>query len=331
VFITPAVAGKTLYIGSCSGRFLALDAATGVLRWVYDTAVDGPAAEFHGDVLIDGDLLFVGADAEPVGHLYAFELATGKVAWKLPFPGGVPAQVLGGGDLVYGQAASGEVWALERHTGKMVWIHRAVSPGAARPLQLDPVLAGDRLVAGWPNGDVEAVNASTGELLWRAALGSRPNTSLVAAGGRVLVGTADGKLHRLALADGKAAGPIEVGGMPFGDLVVVERCLVVLTARDGYQVSCRDPDGGEARWQRSFTSELLTFRPLQLGRELVVGYRDALVGLRLDDGLDAWSCAIAGVPRGLSAAGEQLFVGTLAGVVMAFPQRALEECKPAPP
>jgi outer membrane protein assembly factor BamB len=322
VFITPAVAGDTLYIGSCSGRFLALDAATGVERWTHDTATDGPSAEFHGDVLIDGDLLFVGADADPVAHLYAFELATGRVVWKLSFPGGVPAQVLGRGELIFAQAAAGEVWALDRRTGQLAWMHEAVSAGGPNRHQVDPVLAGERLIVGWPSGDVEALDVSSGELAWRSSTGSRLNTSLALVGDQVLVGSIDGKLHRLAVADGSASPPIPLEAMPFGDLVVTDRCLLVLTMKDGYRLTCRDLERGEPLWERVFASELTTFRPLRLDEEVIVGHRGSLVGLRLRDGGDAWSCSLAGVPRGLHATQRHLFVGTLAGVVMALPRQA---------
>jgi outer membrane protein assembly factor BamB len=351
VFITPAVAGATLYIGSCSGRFLALDLATGEPRWSHDTAKDGAPAQFHGDVLLQDGFVFVGADADPVGHLYAFDVASGRLAWKLAFPGGVPAQVLGRAGVVFAQAANGEVWALEARTGKVAWTHRAESAGPLNLRQVDPVLAGDRLVVGWPSGDVEALDASSGRLLWRAATGSRLNTSIVVAGSHVLVGAMDGKLHRLALADGAAKGARALGGLPFGDLMVTDRCLLVLTMKDGahegletdvgtgsdehplvphldhllYRLSCRDEERGEPRWEREYPSEITTFRPLVLDGEVIVGYRGRLTALRVADGSDVWACAVEGVPRGTSADAEQLYVGTLAGTVVAFPRRQIAQ------
>lgn len=290
---------------------------------MYDTSTDGPPAQFHGDVLVSGGMLLVPSDAEPVGHLYAFELGTGRLAWKLAFPGGVPAQVLGRGKLVYAQAASGEVWALDRRTGKRAWMHAAASQSAAGFSQADPALAGDRLVVVWPSGDVEALKASSGKLLWRASIGARPNTSLLVVGANVLVGAMDSKLHRFALADGTAMSPIALAGTPFGDLVVADRCLLVLTMLANYTLSCRDPERGELTWERSFNEELTTFRPLRWGDDVIVGYRGTLLGLRLEDGADAWSCTVDGMPRGLNAAGDELYVGTFAGVVMALPRRAI--------
>jgi len=319
VFITPAVAGSTLYIGSCSGRFYALDIVTGADRWAYDTSADGSPAQFHGDVLIAGNRLFVGADAQPVGHLYAFDAVSGRVAWKLPFPGGVPARVLGRGDVVYAQASGGEAWAVEGATGELVWLHEAVGPGAVSQRQVDPLLAGDSLVVGWPSGDVEALDAVTGDLVWSARIGQRLNTSLAAVGGHVVVGAVDGKLHALALADGRPRPPIDLGGLPYGDLVATDRCLLVLHSSGDHSLSCLDVARGESVWTRKFASEIGTFRPLLLGDAVVVGYAGRLVGLDLADGTDAWSCAVDGVPRGLNADDDRLYVGMQSGTVTALP------------
>jgi outer membrane protein assembly factor BamB len=308
-----------LYIGSCSGRVYALDLATGADRWVYDSSADGAPAQFHGDPLLAGGRLFIGGDADPAGHLYAFDAASGSVAWKLPSPGGVPAQVLARGDLVYAQTAAGEVWAVDQATGEVAWLHRAAGPGAAGRRQVDPVLEGDRLVVGWPSGDVEALDAATGELLWRARLGQRLNTSLAAAGGHVLVGSVDGELHALALVDGHPRPPIDLGGLLYGDLVASGRCLLVLQAGDGHSLSCLDAARGVTVWRRSVPAEIGTFRPLLLGEAVVIGYAGRLVALDLTDGAEAWSCAVEGVPRGLAADGDRLYVGMLSGKVTALP------------
>lgn len=324
MFITPAVAGETLYVGSCSGRFFAFDAATGTERWVYDTTADGPAAQFHGDMLIQGDQLVVGADVEPTGHLYAFDRTSGRVLWKLPSPGGVSTQVLAGEGLVYAQTTYGEVWAVDAATGRRVWTHAAVGPGAVGWRQVDPVLAGKRLIVAWPSGDVEALDVASGRLLWRVPLAQTPNTSLAVVGPHVLVGTMEGRLHRLSLADGAASPAIDLGGRLFGDLVAADRCLLVLAAVEGYSVTCLDATQGKSVWRRSFPAELDTFRPLLLGDVVVVGYRGRLVALALADGTDAWSCPIDGVPRGLNADEQRLYVGTLGGPVVALP---LAECR----
>jgi len=64
VFVSPAVAGDLVYVGSCSGTYFALNRSTGARRWTYDTRQDGDAAQFHGNPLITDDLVVTGSDGQ---------------------------------------------------------------------------------------------------------------------------------------------------------------------------------------------------------------------------------------------------------------------------
>lgn len=81
MFSVPAVAGDSVFVGSCSGVFYALNKTTGQLQWSYDITKDGKQISFHGNPLITGDLILIGTDrsCEPdgVGHVYAFDRRTG--------------------------------------------------------------------------------------------------------------------------------------------------------------------------------------------------------------------------------------------------------------
>ncbi|MBA9005509.1 outer membrane protein assembly factor BamB family protein [Thermomonospora cellulosilytica] len=86
----PARVGDTLYVGGPDSRFYALDARTGATRWVFDLR---PHA---GEV------------APPEGHLFA----------KNPVRDG-PAVA---GDKVFFGDSRGNIFALNRHTGRLAWM-----------------------------------------------------------------------------------------------------------------------------------------------------------------------------------------------------------------
>ncbi len=67
-----AVRGNLVYLGSSSGRFYALDAASGATQWTYDTA----AAIAGGPVLNPAGPIFFGSDA-----IYALNV-DGSLAWS---------------------------------------------------------------------------------------------------------------------------------------------------------------------------------------------------------------------------------------------------------
>jgi len=64
------------------------------VRWSYDIHQDGNQTSFHGNPLITDQLVLIGTDKScasgGIGHVYAFDRATGAVRWKyraLSFPG----------------------------------------------------------------------------------------------------------------------------------------------------------------------------------------------------------------------------------------------------
>jgi outer membrane protein assembly factor BamB len=329
VFITPAVAGDRLYFGSCAGSYYAVDRASGEVAWSYDTSQDGPTAQFHGDALITDELVVVGSDAQPMGQLYAFDRATGDARWKIPFPGGVAAELHRHGESVLAVAIAGEVWAVDLATGYPIWTVEEGPQEARGALSLDPALAGSRLFVPWRSGTVDALAAATGERLWRRDFESALNTSALVIGGEVVAGSADGRLYRLSPETGEMLGSFATAGAPYGDLTEAGGCLLALSAEGEldesmqpggpYHLACLEPGLERVRWRHTTDRELTIFRPLAWEGQVVAGGRDTLIALDLATGELLWELPIEGVPRGLGAAGDALYVGTLGGKVFALP------------
>jgi outer membrane protein assembly factor BamB len=329
VFITPAVAGERVHVGSCAGTFLAVDRSSGEAAWSYDTSQDGPAAQFHGDALLTEELVVVGSDAWPTAHLYAFDRETGEVRWKIPFGGGVTTEIQRHGDLALAVAFSGEVMALELATGFPRWIYEDAPEEAEASRGGDPTLAGSRLFVPWRPGSVDALDAATGERLWRQELGAELNTSALVFGGELVVGSRDGHLHRLSPETGEVLGSVATGGAPYGDLTEAGGCLLALSAAGEldesmepagpYSLACLEPGLERVRWRHESDRQISTFRPLVHEGQVIAGGRDTLFALSLADGSVLWRRPIDGVPRGLGASNEALYVGTLGGKVFALP------------
>lgn len=327
MFITPAVAGAHVYIGSCSGKFYAFAAASGAVVWSHDTAQDGESAQFHGDALITDELVIVGSDTRPLGFLYAFERPTGEVRWRIPFKGGVATDVWRHGELALAVAVSGEVVAVEIATGDTRWLVEGEPAKGARPG--DPALRDGRLYVPWRSGAVEAFDAATGERLWRRDLGAVLNTSIEAIGDSLVVGDLDGRLHRLRAEDGTPLSYLQTTGVPYGELVVGEGCLFTLLALGGvgeemrfagpHEIVCFEPDLSTLRWRRQVAEPWGTFHPLVWRGRVIVGFEGTLLALSSTDGSLIWQRSIPGLPRGLGASATDLFVGTLPGPVLALP------------
>ena len=117
-------------------------------------------------------------------------------------------------------------------------------------------------------------------LLWTATTGGPVKSSAAIAAGRVFVGSNDGKLHALALVDGKEiwatalGGPIESSPLVLGDLVCVG-------SSDG-QLYAVAAASGEVRWKyatgdRILGAPIAARLPGGAGEIVVVGSYDAKV------------------------------------------------------
>lgn len=200
----PAVAGNLLVVGTLDGHVYAFDAATGKRLWSaeVDNEVISPPA-------IDAGNVYVRTNS---GYVYAFDGSTGARKW-LNDQGNVPLLSLRGngpllaahGVVLFG-SDDGKVVSLRSDTGGIQW-QIPITRGLGRTdiqklddaddtLQLD----GNTLYATAYHGDLVAIDAAQGQLLW-----NRPFSSYVGVGvaSNELVGVDD---HSLVWAFSKNGG-----------------------------------------------------------------------------------------------------------------------------
>jgi outer membrane protein assembly factor BamB len=70
-----------VYFGSCDGGFYCIDRTSGDEKWRFDVETDGERTKaIYSDPLIFDDLVCFAAGE---GQVYALDLATGALRWKL--------------------------------------------------------------------------------------------------------------------------------------------------------------------------------------------------------------------------------------------------------
>lgn len=315
-----------MIIGSCAGTLYSLDRRTGEPIWFHDTRADGPSAEFHGEPLLLGDRLVIPTDSDPKGHLYSFDTRSGELSWKVPFHHGVATTPMLVGERIVVVSADGEVAAIESKSGRIDW---RVTPFGARkpnPFIPSPASAANRVLVADNTNQIVALDAKDGATLWRKTLSARANTSLIVIGDKVVVGTADGFLHWIAIKSGDIEKQVRMGGAPHGTPVSTGDLLFVLTSTGSSRLVALDAVSGAIRWQQETPKEWTSYRPLVTGSNVIVGNDDKeLCAFDVTSGVRRWCRAVGQVPRGLGISQDGiLYVGSLSGVVQAFRLSAQE-------
>jgi outer membrane protein assembly factor BamB len=182
---TPAVANDTVYVGSADGSLYAVAQTTGKLRWRYRTGsrvVSSPAVS-------EGIVYFGSYDS----NFYAVHAATGKLAWKFK---------TGGERRFEGTHLHGSLPAPE------------LMPDPFDVYLSSPAVWHDAVYFGSGDGNVYALNAKTGVLVWKFKTGDVVHASPAIADGVLFIGSWDSYMYALDAENGKERWRFKTGEDP---------------------------------------------------------------------------------------------------------------------
>lgn len=313
-----------LYAGSCNGVVRAVERTTGRLLWASEVGPGTGDYYFHGNPLIAGNTLVIGADTGVSGtksaSIHALDRRTGRERWRYPAGSGAAASIVGWGPLAYAASLDGRLLALDVESGSLRWSFPVTMWGWEGAAVLDR-----RVYVGGRDGTLSALGADSGRLLWQAAAGSGISTSVVALPGGLYVGTADGLLHRIEAATGAVIASLLLDTVlrPRGVPVVAGNSLLVLLAdRRGVPRALVSVDLALTRvgWRQAASAPWSTPRVFVSNGVALVGTEaGALHAYCLGSGDRAWSREVGGTVRSIGGANGQLYVGTSDGVLRALP------------
>ncbi|MBW2735558.1 MAG: PQQ-binding-like beta-propeller repeat protein [Deltaproteobacteria bacterium] len=155
----------TVYIGSSSGRFLALS-PKGELIWEMRAQGGISSQPWYNP---RSSLIYFGADD---GRLYAVEAATGKVRWSYATKGRIRHKPAYSNGLLLFTSSENRIYAVDALSGRWRWQYDREHPegfniaGHAGVLLVEGVA-----YTGFSDGRVVALKAATGEVIWTKNLG----------------------------------------------------------------------------------------------------------------------------------------------------------------
>jgi outer membrane protein assembly factor BamB len=239
----------TLYVTTPFAKVIALDAATGQKRW--ETALPAP---LHAPPSISDGRVFVQTVDD---HLFVLAADDGRQLWDYQAVS-EPTTLLGGpapavlGTVLVAAFSSGEVYAFQVETGRVLWneqlggVGAAASSGTLTDIHGAPVIDRELTFAASYAGTLAALDLRRGGRAWDAGIGSAQTPWV--AGDFLYVLTNDAELVCLVRADGRVrwvtplprfedpeerTGPIYWSGPVLGG----DRLLVTSSVGDAFSVS----------------------------------------------------------------------------------------------
>lgn len=272
--LRPAAAEGVVYAASHDGEVVATTAANGRRAWVAKTK-----ASLSAGPEVGAGVVVLGSSD---GDVIALDVATGEQRWRVSIGSEVLARPLIAHDLVVIRTVDGHLEGLSLTDGSKRWAVDEQVPRLTLRGTAAPVLAGDKIIAGFDSGKVIAVDSRNGDVLW--------DTIVNAPRGRT-------ELERLADID----SPAHVAG---DDVFVV-----------GFQgrVAMLALDSGQIWWARDASS----YRGFAMDDDNIylTNSDSVVVAMKRTDGAVLWEQP-ALRRRGLSAPaidGDALLVGDFEG------------------
>ena len=278
----PVVADGEIFAMDALGVVSAYRADTGAKLWSIDlTPKDKDGGAVGGGVAFDRGRLFV---TTAYGDVVALDGKNGKVVWRqrigIPFRTGPTVD----DSRVFAISYDNQVHALTEADGKVIWTYSGVAESAELLGGASPAVQNGVVVAPLSSGELVALRADSGRVVWSDALTRAGRVSAVGTindirgrpvidRGQVYAVSHAGRMVAIDLASGDRLWEQEISGvqMPW----VAGDFIYLLTADS--EIACLERRDGRVRWVR----QLAKFAKPEAKTEPITWYGPVLASDRL--------------------------------------------------
>jgi outer membrane protein assembly factor BamB len=250
----PVIAEGRAYAMDAGTQVTAVDAQSGARIWTFDVEPKEDSGGAGGGVAVAGDRLFV---ATGFAQLIALEAATGKEIWRSALTAPLRAGPTVAAGKVFAVTIDNQVHALDAATGRKLWAHAGITENAGLYGSASPAFEGNIVIATFSSGEIFALRADNGRVLWSDSLAGLLRSDAVSAladvrglpvvdRGQVLAVSHAGRMAAIDLRSGGRVWEQNVGSL-YTPLVAGD--FLFVTTPDA-EVVCLSRREGRVRWVR---------------------------------------------------------------------------------
>jgi len=213
----PVVYGGRIYVADVDGRISAYDTENGDRLWRADIKPED-----------EDDVTFSGGIAYAYGHLFvstgfaqaiALNAETGESVWRRALPSPMRAAPTVSDGRLFVTTVDNQLFVLDVRNGDTLWTHKGFEESAGILGGASPAVDGDMVVVPYTSGEIYAILANNGRIMWSYSLASSRRSDTIS-----------------SIAD--------IRGNP-----VIDRDLVVAVSHSG-RIVALDMKGGTRIWEK---------------------------------------------------------------------------------
>ncbi|KZD11955.1 PQQ-like beta-propeller repeat protein [Oceanibaculum pacificum] len=160
----PVVAGGRVFTMDAEGEISAFEAQDGRLIWEFETTPeDEDAAVVGGGVAYAEGRIFAGTG---YAEVIAVSAADGKQVWRSPVPAPVRSAPTVTDGRVFVVTLDNQIIALNAQNGERLWGYAGISEVAGLLGGASPAVDRDLVIAPFSSGEIFALRAENGRVLW---------------------------------------------------------------------------------------------------------------------------------------------------------------------
>jgi outer membrane protein assembly factor BamB len=243
-----------LIVGSYNNTLYSINSDNGAQNWVFDQA----EGRFIGSQLVTGGMIYA---PNSDNSLYALN-EQGMLSWKFEAEDALWARPSGDGEQVFFPSMDHNLYSVDGRTGQRQWSEALGGASVG-----SPSLSEDgRLYLGTFANEMLALDASTGDILWKAPTQGWVWSGPAVDGERLYFGDLNGFVYALDRETGQELWRVQPDGPIAGTPLVTEDALY-LTVETGSLIAL-DHDGNPL-WTQTVGGKLYT-RPVAAGDLILV-------------------------------------------------------------